>query len=118
MLKKILITNLFLLLLNFTPSIAQELNCEYFEGEWKGNKKGTGYSGEISVIFEDNCKYKWIGSKGQTVTPGKIKFKKNNKIHYINGAGSRGKVTLEGNTLTFRNIFTGNSYKVIVTKDN
>ena len=76
MLKKILITNLFLLSLIFTPSIAQELNCEYFVGEWKGNKKGTGYSGEISVIFEDNCKYKWIGSKGQTVTPGKIKLKK------------------------------------------
>ena len=117
MLKKILITNLFLLSLSFTSSIAQELNCEYFEGEWKGNKKGTGYSGEISVIFKNNCKYKWIGSRGQTVTPGKIKFKKN-KISYINGAGSRGKVTLEDNTLTFRNVYTGNSYKVIVTKNN
>tara|TARA_B110000240_G_C13065463_1_gene269330 strand:- start:111 stop:461 length:351 start_codon:yes stop_codon:yes gene_type:complete len=115
MLKKILITNLFLLSLSFTSSIAQELNCEYFEGEWKGNKKGTGYSGEISVIFKNNCKYKWIGSRGQTVTPGKIKFKKN-KISYINGAGSRGKVTLEDNTLTFRNVYTGNSYKVVVTK--
>ena len=115
MLKQILIINLFLLSLSFTSSIAQELNCEYFEGEWKGNKKGTGYSGEISVIFKNNCKYKWIGSRGQTVTPGKIKFKKN-KISYINGAGSRGKVTLEDNTLTFRNVYTGNSYKVVVTK--
>ena len=115
MLKQILIINLFLLSLSFTPSISQELNCEYFEGEQKGNKKGTGYSGEISVIFKNNCKYKWIGSRGQTVTPGKIKFKKN-KISYINGAGSRGKVTLEDNTLTFRNVYTGNSYKVVVTK--
>jgi hypothetical protein len=54
MFKKILIINLFLLSLSFTSSIAKELNCEYFEGEWKGNKKGTGYSGEISVIFNDN----------------------------------------------------------------
>ena len=38
------------------------------------------------------------------------------KISYINGAGSRGKVTLENNTLTFRNVYTGNSYKVVVTK--
>ncbi len=116
MLKQIIIINLFLLSLSFTPSISQELNCEYFEGEWKGNKKGTGYSGKISVIFKNNCKYKWIGSQGHTVTPGKIKFKKN-KISYINSAGSRGKVTLEGNTLTFRNVYTGNSYKVVVTKE-
>jgi len=111
---KIFIT-LFFLSSSFTPSIAQELNCEYFEGEWKGNKKGTGYSGEISVIFENNCKYEWIGTKG-LVTPGKLKIKKNNKMTYQNTAGSRGKATLEGSTLTFRNIYTGNSYKVIVKK--
>ena len=111
---KVFIT-LFFLSLSFTPSIAQELNCEYFEGEWKGNKKGKGYSGEISVIFENNCKYEWIGTKG-LVTPGKLKIKKNNKMTYKNKAGSRGKVTLEGNTLTFKNVYTGNSYKVIVKK--
>ena len=111
---KISITLLFLSF-SFTPSIAQELNCEYFEGEWKGNKKGKGYSGEISVIFENNCKYEWIGTKG-LVTPGKLKIKKNNKMTYKNKAGSRGKVKLEDGTLTFRNAFTGNNYKVIVKK--
>ena len=40
---KIFIT-LFFLSFSFTLSIAQELNCEYFEGEWKGNKKGAGRS--------------------------------------------------------------------------
>ncbi len=48
--------------------------------------------------------------------PGKLKIKKNNKMTYRNKAGSRGKVTLEGSTLTFRNVYTGNSYKVIVKK--
>ena len=50
------------------------------------------------------------------MTPGKLKIKANNKMTYQNRAGSRGKVTLEGNTLTFRNVYTGNSYKVIVKK--
>ena len=35
-----LFISLFFLSSSFTASIAQELNCEYFEGEWKGNKKG------------------------------------------------------------------------------
>ena len=35
---------------------------------------------------------------------------------YKNKAGSRGKVTLEDTTLTFRNVYTGNNYKVIVKK--
>ena len=107
--------SLFFLSSSFTASIAQELNCEYFKGEWKGNKKGKGYSGEISVIFENNCKYEWIGTRG-LVTPGKLKIKANNKMTYQNRAGSRGKVTLEGNNLTFRNVYTGNSYKVTVKK--
>ena len=38
------------------------------------------------------------------------------KMTYKNKAGSRGKVKLEDGTLTFRNAFTGNNYKVIVKK--
>ena len=112
---KIFIT-LFFLSLSFTPSIAQELNCEYFEGEWKGNKKGKGYQGDITILFENNCKYKWIGSNGEVVTPGKIKIKKGNKITYNNKAGSRGKVTIEENTLIWKNVYTGRNYKVVVKK--
>ena len=44
------------------------------------------------------------------------KLKKNNKMTYKNKAGSRGKVKLEDGTLTFRNAFTGNNYRVIVKK--
>ena len=78
MLKKILITNLFLLSLSFTSSIAQELNCEYFEGEWKGNKKGTGYSakatGALSVaqgglgINSGSGAYRAVRSNGSALT--------------------------------------------------
>ena len=50
MLKKIIITNLFLLLLNFTTSIAKDLSCETFSGEWNGNKKGAGYRGDLKIV--------------------------------------------------------------------
>ena len=68
------------------------------------------------VSSENNCKYKWIGSSGEVVTPGKIKIKKGNKITYNNKAGSRGKVTIEENTLIWKNVYTGRNYKVVVKK--
>ena len=116
MLKKIIITNLFLLLLNFTTSIAKDLSCETFSGEWNGNKKGAGYRGDLKIVFDDGCKYDIFKKNGKILTPGKIKIKKGTKVTYTNKAGSRGKVTLEGDTLTWKNTYTGNNYKIIVTK--
>ena len=76
MLKKIIITNLFLLLLNFTTSIAKDLSCETFSGEWNGNKKGAGYKGDLKIVFDDGCKYDIFKKNGKILTPGKIKIKK------------------------------------------
>ena len=98
-------------------AFSDKLECKYFEGEWKGNKKGKGYQGNITILFDNNCKYKWVGSNGRIVTPGKIKIKKENQITYNNEAGSSGKVTIEGNTLTWKNVYTGNNYKVVVNKN-
>ena len=76
MLKKILITNLFFLLLSFTASIAKDLSCETFSGEWNGNKKGAGYKGDLKIVFDDGCKYDIFKKNGKILTPGKIKIKK------------------------------------------
>jgi len=110
----IIISIYFLTTLN---TFADELECKYFEGEWKGNKKGKGYQGTITILFDNNCNYKWVGSNGKIITPGKIKIKKDNKITYNNQAGSQGKVTIEKNTLTWRNVYTGSNYKVVVNKN-
>ena len=99
-------------------AVADKLECKDFKGEWKGNKKGKGYQGDITILFDNNCNYKWVGSNGKIITPGKIKIKKENIIGYNNRAGSRGKVTIEENTLTWKNVFTGNNYKVFVKKIN
>ena len=86
MLKKIIITNLFLLLLNFTTSIAKDLSCETFSGEWNGNKKGAGYKGDLKIVFDDGCKYDIFKKNGKILTPGKIKIKKGTKVTYTNKA--------------------------------
>lgn len=39
-------------------AFSDKLECKYFEGEWKGNKKGKGYQGNITILFDNNCKYK------------------------------------------------------------
>ena len=96
---------------------AAELNCGTFSGEWNGNKKGAGYKGDLKIVFDDNCKYDIFKKNGKILTPGKIKIKKGTKVTYKNKAGSRGKVTLEGDTLTWKNVYTGNNYKIIVNKN-
>ena len=60
----------------------------------------------------------YFKKNGKILTPGKIKIKKGTKVTYKNKAGSRGKVTLEGDTLTWKNTYTGNNYKIIVKKNN
>lgn len=96
---------------------AKDLSCETFSGVWSGNKKGAGYKGDLKIIFDDSCKYDIFKKDGTILTPGKIKIKKGSKITYKNKAGSRGKVILEDDILTWKNTYTGNNYKIIVKKN-
>ena len=73
--------------------------------------------GDLKIVFDDNCKYDIFKKNGKILTPGKIKIKNGTKVTYKNKAGSRGKVTLEGDTLTWKNVYTGNNYKIIVNKN-
>ena len=111
---KILILNFFFI----SSVISAELNCETFSGTWEGNKKGAGYKGDLKIVFDDNCNYDIFKDDGKILTPGKIKIKKGTKVTYKNKAGSRGKVTLEDVTLTWKNTYTGNNYKIIVKRNN
>ena len=114
-----LLVRIFISLFFLTSAVnAAELNCGTFSGEWNGNKKGAGYKGDLKIVFDDNCKYDIFKKNGKILTPGKIKIKKGTKVTYKNKAGSRGKVTLEGDTLTWKNTYTGNNYKIIVKKNN
>ena len=109
--KKILVP-VFLL---FSSSIAaQEITCKDLEGDWVGNKVGSGYSGALTIRFDASCNYDWIGTSG-SVTTGKLQIKAK-KHWYTNQAGSRGEVTKKENELYWVNTFTGNSYEVKVTK--
>ena len=110
----ILISTFFLI----SSVISDELNCEFFSGAWEGNKKGAGYKGDLKIVFDDNCNYDIFKDDGKILTPGKIKIKKGTKVTYKNKAGSRGKVTLKDVTLTWKNTYTGNNYKIIVKRNN
>ena len=110
----ILISTFFLI----SSVISDELNCEFFSGAWEGNKKGAGCKGDLKIVFDDNCNYDIFKDDGKILTPGKIKIKKGTKVTYKNKAGSRGKVTLEDVTLTWKNTYTGNNYKIIVKRNN
>ena len=114
-----LLVRIFISLFFLTSAVnAAELNCGTFSGEWNGNKKGAGYKGDLKIVFDDKCKYKMLKSDGKILTPGKIKIKKGTKVTYKNKAGSRGKVTPEGDTLKWVNTYTGNNYKIIVKRNN
>jgi len=110
--KKALVLNL--LLLCSSSNLAQEVSCKDFEGDWVGSKAGSGYQGAITIRFDANCSYNWIGTNGP-ITPGKLQIKAK-KHWYTNQAGSRGEVTKTGNELYWVNTWTGNSYEVKVTK--
>ncbi|WP_396429383.1 hypothetical protein [Limnohabitans sp.] len=57
---------------------SQELpECKDLEGKWTGAKVGAGYQGDISIVFDANCKYEWIGSAG-SITTGKLDKKRRN----------------------------------------
>lgn len=106
-----------LLLWSFSSS-AQEVSCKDFEGDWVGSKAGSGYQGAITIRFDSNCSYEWIGTNGP-ISPGKLQIKAKNHW-YTNQAGSRGLVTKKENELYWVNVdvnvYTGNSYEVKVIK--
>jgi len=104
---------LFLILCS-SNALAQDVSCKDLEGDWVGSKTGSGYQGVITIRFDANCGYDWIGTSGP-ITPGKLQIK-SKKHWYTNQAGSRGEVTKTGNELYWVNTFTGNSYEVKVTK--
>jgi hypothetical protein len=94
---------------------SQELpECKDLEGKWTGAKVGAGYQGDISIVFDANCKYEWIGSAG-SITTGKLD-KKKKEYWYNNQAGSRGKVQFNDGQLIWENTWTGKNYEVKVKK--
>lgn len=124
------ILSIFILIFFTQYSFASDNNCSHFlDSTWEGEKVGTGYNGSIIIKFKDKCskisqwdgefiqiEYDWVGKSRKIVTAGKLEFKENKKIKYINDAGSKGIVTINDNKLTWENIYTGNSYKVDVLK--
>ena len=119
------------LLFSLQYSFASKKECSQFlDTVWEGEKVGKGYQGPITIKFKGKCtkpqfggkyiqiKYQWIGKSGKVVTPGKLKFKNNGNIEYLNGAGSNGVVTINSSKLIWKNIYTGNNYKVNVKKIN
>lgn len=124
------VLSIFILIFFIQYSFASDKDCSQFlDTIWQGEKVGSGYQGLISIKFKDKCskksswdgeyfqiKYDWVGKSGKIVTAGKLEFKENKKIKYKNDAGSKGTVTIDDNRLIWKNVFTGNSYKVDVSK--
>ncbi|MBM3645857.1 MAG: hypothetical protein FJ167_07135 [Gammaproteobacteria bacterium] len=104
---------IFLILCSST-TLAQDISCKDLEGDWVGSKVGAGYTGALTIRFDANCAYEWIGTSGR-VTLGKLQIKEK-KHWYTNQAGSRGEVTKTGNELRWVNTWTGGNYEVKVTK--
>ena len=108
------------------PTFANTINCKNFESTiYAGDKKGSGYQGPLTVKFDNKCKptksgffinYRWIvGSR--VYTNGSLVFKGEDQVKYKNGSGgSRGLVFIDGDKLHWKNVFTGNSYNVHLTK--
>ena len=128
---KLIFYSFFGLIISTQYSFASKKECSQFlDTVWEGEKVGKGYQGPITIKFNGKCtkpqfsgkyiqiKYKWISKSGKVVTPGKLKFKNNANIEYLNGAGSNGVVTINDNKLIWKNIYTGNNYKVNVKKIN
>lgn len=123
------VLSIFILIFFTQYSFASDEDCSQFlDTIWEGEKVGTGYQGLITIKFKDKCskksswdgeyfqiKYDWVGESGKIVTPGKLQIK-NEQIKYNNDAGSKGTVTINDNRLIWKNVFTGNSYKVDVSK--
>lgn len=84
-------------------------------GTWTGTQmRADGSSRPMTITFRDNGRYTWA-SGGQTITTGRLSGSVA-EAGYTNAAGSRGTVTIEGNTMSWRNTFTGNNYVVTVTR--
>lgn len=103
-----------LLLTNSYLMAQSPSSCKDFEGKWDGIKSGAGYQGPITINFQADCKYEWVGSAGP-ITSGFLALK-TDEIWYTNQAGSRGKVKRNGSELIWENVWTGNNYEVKVTK--
>ena len=50
----------------------QQMTCKDFEGKYTGDKEGSGYAGPLTIIFQADCSYEWVGKSGR-VTLGKLK---------------------------------------------
>lgn len=88
--------------------------CKELQGVWEGQMTP---GGPISISFNDSCSYTWSGAFN---TSGALSVDSTGGFTYANQAGSRGVVAYktEGQrkNLVWRNIYTGNSYIVDVTK--
>ena len=98
------------ILLSSSHAIAQNLACSEFEGKWEGTWVNRGSQTPITINFQANCKYEWVG-----ITEGSLTLK-SDEIWYANKAGSRGKVKKSGDELVWVNTWTGNNYEVRVKK--
>ena len=84
-------------------------------GTWTGTQlQADGSSRPMTITFGDDGRYTWV-SGGRTLTTGRLSGSVD-AAGYNNAAGSRGTVTVAGNTMTWRNTFTGNNYVVTVTR--
>ena len=114
-------------LLLSSPTFANTITCKTFENTiFKGDKKGWGYQGPLTVKFNDQCKstkngfwikYNWIVN-GEVYTPGSLIYKGEDQIIYKNLSGSKGKVFIDGDKLHWKNVYTGDNYNVHLTKKN
>ena len=96
------------------PSEPTQPACLELAGTWTGTKVGSGYQGAVTIPMNDNCTYEWLGSNGR-ITTGRL-TPTDDGFRYANSAGSRGVVTVAGNTMNWVNVFTGNNYEVNVSK--
>jgi len=66
----------------------------------------------LTIVVRPDGTYTWSGAYN---TDGRL-TQRGDQIRYANVIGSRGVVTVAGDTLTWRNVFTGDSYTVTVTR--
>lgn len=88
--------------------------CSEVSGDWQGQKTGAGYQGPITISIAENCSYRWVGTSG-LITPGRLRSAATG-FSYSNDAGSRGLVSMSGDTMTWVNTYTGNNYEVVVRR--
>ena len=82
------------------------LKCEALDGNWVGTMRGK-FNGKTTMTIK-NCRLNWKLPDGRT---NRCRFKeRKNEIRYSCGLGSKGVVTINGNRIIMRNIFTANRH--------